>query len=188
MGAFVSYFFSGFILGKIPFPLSPSFRLMLQVLRRPPCLAQRWVCAGERRHTVGRPRQQDGPGCPNRVCWKVVGTRQGMTRERQPRPCSTHSWGACTGVSRRTCLLRKVHANHGPWVMRCVGYRGPKTSEARGHRHTCAHVPLGPWQACDCCICIRTTKMLHAKPLHLRGGAVAAPGQRPLVNLQRARA
>ena len=31
MGAFVSYFFSGFILGKIPFPLSPSFRLMLQV-------------------------------------------------------------------------------------------------------------------------------------------------------------
>ncbi|KAK9837444.1 hypothetical protein WJX81_003249 [Elliptochloris bilobata] len=30
MGAFVSYFFSGFILGKIPFPLSPSFRLMLQ--------------------------------------------------------------------------------------------------------------------------------------------------------------
>lgn len=31
MGTFVSYFFSGFILGKIPFPLSPSFRLMLQV-------------------------------------------------------------------------------------------------------------------------------------------------------------
>eukprot|EP00884_Botryococcus_braunii_P007015 jgi/Botrbrau1/16314/Bobra.0066s0082.1 len=30
MGAFVSFFFSGFILGKIPFPLSPSFRLMLQ--------------------------------------------------------------------------------------------------------------------------------------------------------------
>ncbi|CAK0739404.1 hypothetical protein CVIRNUC_001163 [Coccomyxa viridis] len=30
MGTFVSYFFSGFILGKIPFPLSPSFRLMLQ--------------------------------------------------------------------------------------------------------------------------------------------------------------
>ncbi len=34
MGAFVNYFFSGFIMGKIPFPLSPSFRLMLQV-RRP---------------------------------------------------------------------------------------------------------------------------------------------------------
>ena len=30
MGAFVSFFFSGFILGKVPFPLSPSFRLMLQ--------------------------------------------------------------------------------------------------------------------------------------------------------------
>ncbi|DBA83842.1 TPA: hypothetical protein ACH3X1_006357 [Trebouxia sp. C0004] len=30
MGAFVNYFFSGFIMGKIPFPLSPSFRLMLQ--------------------------------------------------------------------------------------------------------------------------------------------------------------
>ncbi|KAK9848338.1 hypothetical protein WJX84_003801 [Apatococcus fuscideae] len=30
MGMFVNYFFSGFILGKIPFPLSPSFRLMLQ--------------------------------------------------------------------------------------------------------------------------------------------------------------
>ena len=38
MGAFVSYFFSGFILGKIPFPLSPSFRLMLQVPPRPPIL------------------------------------------------------------------------------------------------------------------------------------------------------
>ena len=37
MGTFVSYFFSGFILGKIPFPLSPSFRLMLQV--HPPCAA-----------------------------------------------------------------------------------------------------------------------------------------------------
>ena len=31
MGAFVNYFFSGFIMGKVPFPLSPSFRLMLQV-------------------------------------------------------------------------------------------------------------------------------------------------------------
>lgn len=31
MGGFVSYFFSGFIMGKIPFPLSPSFRIMLQV-------------------------------------------------------------------------------------------------------------------------------------------------------------
>jgi hypothetical protein len=30
MGAFVSFFFSGFILGKVPFPLSPSFRIMLQ--------------------------------------------------------------------------------------------------------------------------------------------------------------
>ena len=30
MGAFVSFFFSGFILGRVPFPLSPSFRLMLQ--------------------------------------------------------------------------------------------------------------------------------------------------------------
>ncbi len=62
MGAFVSYFFSGFILGKIPFPLSPSFRLMLQVLRRPPCLIHRWACAGELL-SAGRPRQQDGPGC-----------------------------------------------------------------------------------------------------------------------------
>lgn len=35
MGTFVSYFFSGFILGKIPFPLSPSFRLMLQVTPKP---------------------------------------------------------------------------------------------------------------------------------------------------------
>lgn len=34
MGAFVNYFFSGFIMGKIPFPLSPSFRLMLQVMSR----------------------------------------------------------------------------------------------------------------------------------------------------------
>lgn len=30
MGAFVNYFFSGFILGKIPFALSPKFRMMLQ--------------------------------------------------------------------------------------------------------------------------------------------------------------
>lgn len=30
MGTFVNYFFSGFILGKVPFPLSPSFRPMLQ--------------------------------------------------------------------------------------------------------------------------------------------------------------
>ena len=30
MGAFSSYFFSGFVLGRVPFPLSPSFRLMLQ--------------------------------------------------------------------------------------------------------------------------------------------------------------
>ncbi|KAK9814978.1 hypothetical protein WJX73_003798 [Symbiochloris irregularis] len=30
MGGFVSYFFSGFIMGRIPFPLSPSFRIMLQ--------------------------------------------------------------------------------------------------------------------------------------------------------------
>ena len=30
MGAFVSFFFGGFIMGKIPFPLSPSFRIMLQ--------------------------------------------------------------------------------------------------------------------------------------------------------------
>ncbi|KAK9815644.1 hypothetical protein WJX72_007320 [[Myrmecia] bisecta] len=30
MGTFVNYFFSGFILGKIPFSLSPSFRPMLQ--------------------------------------------------------------------------------------------------------------------------------------------------------------
>lgn len=30
MGAFVNYFFSGFILGKVPFPLSPKFRMMLQ--------------------------------------------------------------------------------------------------------------------------------------------------------------
>ena len=35
MGTFVSYFFSGFILGKIPFPLSPSFRLMLQASSHP---------------------------------------------------------------------------------------------------------------------------------------------------------
>ena len=30
MGTFVSFFFSGFILGRVPFPLSPSFRVMLQ--------------------------------------------------------------------------------------------------------------------------------------------------------------
>lgn len=30
MGAFVNYFFSGFILGKVPFPLSSRFKLMLQ--------------------------------------------------------------------------------------------------------------------------------------------------------------
>ena len=30
MGAFVNYFFSGFILGRVPFALSPKFRLMLQ--------------------------------------------------------------------------------------------------------------------------------------------------------------
>ena len=30
MGAFVSYFFSGFILGRVPFSLSPKFRVMLQ--------------------------------------------------------------------------------------------------------------------------------------------------------------
>ena len=30
MGMFVNYFFAGFILGKIPFQLSPSFRPMLQ--------------------------------------------------------------------------------------------------------------------------------------------------------------
>lgn len=30
MGMFVNYFFAGFILGKVPFQLSPSFRLMLQ--------------------------------------------------------------------------------------------------------------------------------------------------------------
>ena len=33
MGAFVNYFFSGFIMGRVPFPLSPSFRIMLQVRR-----------------------------------------------------------------------------------------------------------------------------------------------------------
>lgn len=31
MGMFVNYFFAGFILGKVPFGLSPSFRPMLQV-------------------------------------------------------------------------------------------------------------------------------------------------------------
>ncbi|GAB4819473.1 hypothetical protein N2152v2_006519 [Parachlorella kessleri] len=30
MGAFVNFFFSGFILGKVPFALSPKFRMMLQ--------------------------------------------------------------------------------------------------------------------------------------------------------------
>jgi ER membrane protein complex subunit 3 len=30
LGAFVNYFFRGFILGKLPFPLSPKFRTMLQ--------------------------------------------------------------------------------------------------------------------------------------------------------------
>ena len=30
MGVFVNYFFGGFILGRIPFALSPKFRLMLQ--------------------------------------------------------------------------------------------------------------------------------------------------------------
>ena len=49
MGTFVSYFFSGFILGKIPFPLSPSFRLMLQVcpLSEKGCLCEHFqrVCS-----------------------------------------------------------------------------------------------------------------------------------------------
>lgn len=30
MGAFVNFFFSGFILGRVPFALSPKFRMMLQ--------------------------------------------------------------------------------------------------------------------------------------------------------------
>lgn len=36
MGMFVNYFFAGFILGKVPFQLSPSFRPMLQVPPPPP--------------------------------------------------------------------------------------------------------------------------------------------------------
>ena len=36
MGMFVNYFFAGFILGKVPFQLSPSFRPMLQVPPAPP--------------------------------------------------------------------------------------------------------------------------------------------------------
>lgn len=35
MGMFVNYFFAGFILGKVPFQLSPSFRPMLQVPPNP---------------------------------------------------------------------------------------------------------------------------------------------------------
>lgn len=31
LGALVNFFFSGFILGKTPFALSPRFRVMLQV-------------------------------------------------------------------------------------------------------------------------------------------------------------
>jgi hypothetical protein len=30
MGMVVNFFFSGFVIGKVPFPLSPRFRLMLQ--------------------------------------------------------------------------------------------------------------------------------------------------------------
>lgn len=30
MGAFVNYFFAGFVLGRVPFSLSPRFRPMLQ--------------------------------------------------------------------------------------------------------------------------------------------------------------
>ena len=31
LGALVNFFFSGFILGRIPFALSPKFKVMLQV-------------------------------------------------------------------------------------------------------------------------------------------------------------
>jgi hypothetical protein len=31
MGMVVNFFFSGFVLGKVPFALSPRFKLMLQV-------------------------------------------------------------------------------------------------------------------------------------------------------------
>ena len=31
MGMVVNFFFSGFVIGKVPFPLSPRFKLMLQV-------------------------------------------------------------------------------------------------------------------------------------------------------------
>ena len=31
LGAMVNFFFSGFILGRVPFALSPKFRMMLQV-------------------------------------------------------------------------------------------------------------------------------------------------------------
>jgi len=32
MGMVVNFFFSGFVLGKVPFALSPRFKLMLQVI------------------------------------------------------------------------------------------------------------------------------------------------------------
>jgi hypothetical protein len=76
MGAFVSYFFSGFILGKIPFPLSPSFRLMLQVLRRPR-VSDRAV-GGRGRALI----QQYGPGCPS---WRVMADTSGVQNAYQPR-------------------------------------------------------------------------------------------------------
>ena len=34
LGALVNFFFSGFILGKTPFALSPKFRVMLQVSKQ----------------------------------------------------------------------------------------------------------------------------------------------------------
>ena len=43
MGAWVNYFFAGFILGRVPFSLSPRFRPMLQV-RRIPGASRRFCC------------------------------------------------------------------------------------------------------------------------------------------------
>ena len=39
MGMVVNFFFSGFVLGKVPFALSPRFKLMLQVRASTRCSA-----------------------------------------------------------------------------------------------------------------------------------------------------
>ena len=67
MGTFVSYFFSGFIMGRVPFPLSPSFRVMLQVGSRPHWLS---TCAPL------QPVPQLGFACHRRLRPTTLASRQ----------------------------------------------------------------------------------------------------------------